>query len=124
MIATLIRALVARAMRDAADGQPEPVIPQETVEHACWLAARHGTSEELLDLSTPQNGTARLPAARMLDQLVEHVSGGAVHEDMEYVLPRLDGALVNGGAVRQRAAFSDHGTAGLIDMLQQPHVTV
>lgn len=122
MIATLIRALVARAMRDMADGQPEPVISQETVEHACWLAARHGTSEDLLDLTGQRDGTTCRPAAWMLDQLVDLVGGGALQEDMEYVLPRLDRAVVDGGAARQRAAMSDRGTAGLIDLLQQPRV--
>lgn len=122
LIATLIRALVARAMQDAADGQPEPVIPQEAVEQACWLAARHGTSEELLDLTGHQHGAACLPAAEVLDRLVDHVSGGVLGEDLEYVLPRLDRAVDDGGAARQRAAISARGTAGLIDLLQQPHV--
>ncbi|MEV5955229.1 glutamate--cysteine ligase [Streptomyces sp. NPDC051987] len=114
MFAGLVRALVQRAIWDAADGAPRPESDPELLEAAMWQAARHGLSADLID-----------PAGH------RHRAGDAVCRLMRHVGPALDHAsdarevralvhrlLQEGtGADRQRQALAQGGVAAVTDMI-------
>ncbi|MFF5175525.1 glutamate--cysteine ligase [Micromonospora sp. NPDC000089] len=107
LVAALVRALVATAMTDIADGRPAVNTDHHLLVAAHWRAAHDGLEGEGVDLS---NGELR-PAWELLDRLVERVSPAlAEHGDLAEVTTLLDGLRRHGtGAARQRAVFARTG---------------
>jgi carboxylate-amine ligase len=115
MLAGLVRGIAARALADAGDGFPEPVLDPELVWAASWQAAREGCAGELVDLTAPRAPRLR-PAEDVVAGLLDHI---APHTVLEPVLPALAGTLLGGGgAGGQRRAFARAGVPGLLELLR------
>ena len=107
LVAALVRALVATAMSDIAEGRPAVNTDHHLLVAAHWRAAHDGLEGEGVDLS---NGELR-PAWQLLDRLVERVRPAlAEHGDLDEVTGLLGGLRRHGtGAARQRAVFARTG---------------
>jgi carboxylate-amine ligase len=115
MLAGLVRGLAARALADAEQGVPEPVLDPELVWAASWQAAREGCAGQLVDLTDPRDPRLR-PAEDVVAGLLDHV---APHAQLDPVLATLAGTLLaGGGAGQQRRVFARAGMAGLVDLLR------
>ncbi|MCT9089759.1 glutamate--cysteine ligase [Streptomyces sp. ASQP_92] len=117
MLAGIVRALAATALRDHKDGVPLRPARPEVLQAAMWHAARHGLSSTLLDTQGhPQ------PAADVLSRLVEYITPGLQdHGDIRHVEPLISRLLREGtGADQQRQALlrGGHMTA-LTDFITQ-----
>ncbi|MFD7169691.1 carboxylate-amine ligase [Streptomyces violascens] len=114
MLAGIVRALAATAIREQKDAVPEPVCPPELLQAAMWHAARHGLGTTLLDLA----GRPR-PAGDVLVQLARHIAPAlAEHGDGRHVDPLLHRLLREGtGADRQRHVLAEGGLPALIDFI-------
>lgn len=112
--AVLVRALVDRALSDAAAGTERPVLTQGIVNGANWLAARNGLSSDLVDPATAE----RLPAfeliERMLDSVGSELDRFGDRDRVENYLARL--RREGTPAARQRSAFEAEGVAGLLTL--------
>ncbi|SBT50598.1 carboxylate-amine ligase [Micromonospora narathiwatensis] len=107
LIAALVRALVATALADVAEGRPAVRTDHHLLVAAHWRAAHDGLEGEGVDLT---DGELR-PAWELLDRLVERVRPElARHGDLDRVTDLLGGLRRHGsGAARQRAVFARTG---------------
>src|SRR5207244_173792 len=107
LLAALARALVSTGARDWADGVPPVPVRTELLRAALWRASRSGVLGELVDVLERRP----VPAATLLDRLVEHVQPELDRAgDTEQVRSGLDRLLREGtGADRQRAAYARDG---------------
>ncbi|WP_243794307.1 glutamate--cysteine ligase [Saccharopolyspora gloriosae] len=105
--AALARALVRTALDEVSRGKPAPVVRDQVAAAAVWAAARHGMRSSLVDPVRE----SRVPAARLLRELVEWVTPAlASTGDVAVVLDSLERlARRGGGAQRQRR----HAALGL-----------
>ncbi len=116
----LVRGLAQTALSDhAAHGADAPSrlqVPQHALRAAMWRAARYGLDGELVD---PQVRSTR-PAAAVLAALVEAARPGLeVTGDLAAVLGGVRRVLTDGnGAQRQRAAFTQAGWPGVLDVVR------
>ncbi|WP_394618625.1 glutamate--cysteine ligase [Lentzea sp. JNUCC 0626] len=115
LLAALVRALVAQAGVDVADGVPAPQIPQETLRQACWGVANEGLRGDAWDVLT---GELR-PVRDQLDDLVRRLAPVLeANGDLPVVqrgLRLLD--REGSGAERQRRAFRSGQVAPLLALL-------
>ncbi len=107
MIAGLTRGVAMRAERDHTAGAAPVDLRHELLEAAIWQAARDGLDGELVDLDPP----GRVPAALLVERLLEHVRPGLEERgewaEVEGLVRR---TLARGnGATRQRAALQRRG---------------
>jgi carboxylate-amine ligase len=110
LIAALARALVTTAAREWRAGRPVLAARPEQLRAASWRAARHGLSEQLLDVST----TELVPARVLVDRLLERLRPALAEVgDLDAVTELLDTALTRGnGAARQRRAYAERHELG------------
>jgi carboxylate-amine ligase len=113
LIAALVRALVATAIREIAEGRPAVNTDHHLLVAAHWRAAHDGLEGEGVDLA---DGELR-PAWELLDRLVDRVRPELDrHGDLDQVTDLLGGLRRNGtGAARQRAVFARTGR--LVDVV-------
>ncbi|GLY47661.1 glutamate--cysteine ligase [Lentzea sp. NBRC 102530] len=115
LLAALVRALVAQATVDVAEGVPVPQVPQETLRQACWGAANEGLRGDAWDVLA---GELR-PVRDQLDDLVRRLTPVLeVNGDLPVVqrgLRLLD--REGSGAERQRRAFRAGQVGPLLDLL-------
>lgn len=112
--ATLVRALVDRALSDAEAGIERPRITPGLVNGANWIAARNGLSSDLIDPVTAE----RLPAFELIDRMLGTIDGELERfGDRERVDGYL-GRLREEGtpASRQLSAFGAGGVQGLLTL--------
>jgi carboxylate-amine ligase len=115
LLAGTVRALVATALREAADGTPFTPWPHELVNAAHWHAARYGTTATLV---CPRTARPR-PAADVITALLDHI-GSALDEaaDTDRVHALTTRLLDRGtGADRQRRALTTSGAPALLSLL-------
>ncbi|GAB3368743.1 glutamate--cysteine ligase [Micromonospora halotolerans] len=107
LVAALVRALVATAMTEIAEGRPAINTDHHLLVAAHWRAAHDGLEGEGVDLT---DGELR-PAWELLDGLVERVRPELErHGDLDRVTDLLGGLRRHGsGAARQRAVFARTG---------------
>ncbi|WP_346538435.1 glutamate--cysteine ligase [Micromonospora sp. DPT] len=107
LVAAMVRAMVATAMTDIAEGRPAVNTDHHLLVAAHWRAAHDGLEGEGVDLT---NGELR-PAWELLDALVERVRPALEsHGDLAEVTGLLGGLRRHGsGAARQRAVFERTG---------------
>ncbi|KTR85596.1 carboxylate-amine ligase [Leucobacter chromiiresistens] len=115
----LFRALVARALRDTADGAASSPWQRDVVRGAHWVAARNGLGSTLVD---PQRGEPA-PAFDAVDRLVEHVSEELAHAgDLDEVHAFVERRRRDGGAAEvQRTLWRTGGIAGLLELYRSGH---
>ncbi|MFG2720051.1 glutamate--cysteine ligase [Streptomyces sp. NPDC048416] len=114
MLAGIVRALAATALREHKDAVPEPECKPELLQAAMWHAARYGLSATLLDPEGRPHA-----AGDVLYQLAEHITQ-ALHEhgDTRHVEPLIHRLLREGtGADRQREVLARAGMPALIDFI-------
>ena len=118
--AMLYRALVARALREAAAGAPFVPAQPDLLRGASWLAARNGLGSELVD---PRTGE-REPAFAVIEALVEHVGDElAAAGDLDRIRAYVAGRRADGGpANRQLMTWRDGGIAGLLELYRNASV--
>jgi carboxylate-amine ligase len=98
-----IAALVQALVRDLAECEPAPVVPDELLAENRWQAARHGLEGELVDLPTTERVPARDLVRRVLDRAREH----AGDLEMGDALAGVEDLLERGnGAMRQRRVYA------------------
>ncbi|MFF4173800.1 glutamate--cysteine ligase [Streptomyces sp. NPDC001744] len=107
LLAGLVRAMTATALRAAAAGDPVVRPAPETLRAACWRAARDGLAGQGIDLSTGR----LVPAVDQIGQLLSWLQPALKeHGDAELIntlWSRLRAA--GSGADRQRAAHQRRG---------------
>ncbi|TYB36150.1 YbdK family carboxylate-amine ligase [Micromonospora sp. AP08] len=113
LVAALVRALVATAMTEIAEGRPAVNTDHHLLVAAHWRAAHDGLEGEGVDFT---DGELR-PAWELLDGLVERVRPElARHGDLDQVTDLLGGLRRHGsGAARQRVVFARTGK--LVDVV-------
>jgi glutamate---cysteine ligase / carboxylate-amine ligase len=115
-IAAIIRGLISTAA--TADSNDTPAIPvrSELLRAASWRAARFGTEDDLVDVTTAQT----VPAGNLIDHLIDSIRP-ALHEtgDLGFVHSGLNDVRRRGtGARLQRYAYADSGTIdGIVDAI-------
>lgn len=114
-LAGVARALVVTGLRQARRGVRPLDPPPGVLGAASWHAARHGLGGTLVD---PRR-CAPVPAADAVGALLDHLTPaltdlGDEQRVTEGVARILDAGT---GAARQRAAFADAGTEGLLDLI-------
>ncbi|MFI7434683.1 glutamate--cysteine ligase [Micromonospora haikouensis] len=114
LIAALVRALVATAMSDIAEGRPPVRTDHHLLVAAHWRAAHDGLEGQGVDLT---DGELR-PAWELLDSLVGRLAPALErHGDLAEVTDLLGGLRRHGtGAARQRAVFARTGS--LVDVVR------
>ncbi|TDB73980.1 glutamate--cysteine ligase [Micromonospora sp. KC723] len=107
LVAALVRALVATAMTDIAEGRAPVNTDHHLLVAAHWRAAHDGLEGDGVDLT---NGELR-PAWGLLDRLVDRVRPALEgHGDLAEVTDLLGGLRRHGtGAARQRAVYARTG---------------
>jgi glutamate---cysteine ligase / carboxylate-amine ligase len=115
LVAGLIRALVATAIDDIANGVPAPRTPDQVLRAAHWNAAQQGLGGTLLDVRSEEP----VPAWDLVDEMVSLVAPAlSRYGDWRLVLAELARVREEGtGAVRQRRTFAR--THDLHDVLDQ-----
>lgn len=116
LVAGLFRAMVRSAELDVERGVPFTPVAAPLQRAATWQAARAGLSGSLLD---PGTHAERIPAARVVRQLVERLRP-ALEElgDYDEVAELAERTLAHGtSADRQRAVFAETGS--LDDVVDQ-----
>ncbi|MFI5984961.1 glutamate--cysteine ligase [Streptomyces sp. NPDC051555] len=113
--AELARALVATALRELAEGRPDPVVREDVLRLARWRAAHDGLEGFGLD---PYSG-AEVPAADLAEAMLDLIAPElAAAGDLDHAAKALAGLLRDGsGAQRQRVAFARR--ENLDDVLRQ-----
>ncbi|NBE80524.1 carboxylate-amine ligase [Micromonospora rubida] len=113
LVAALVRALVASAMTDIAEGRQPVRTDHHLLVAAHWRAAHDGLEGDGVDLT---DGELR-PAWELLDRLVERLRPALErHGDLAEVTDLLGGLRRHGtGAARQRAVFAR--TGNLVDVV-------
>ncbi|MCX5387305.1 glutamate--cysteine ligase [Streptomyces sp. NBC_00083] len=116
MLAGVVRALAATALREHKDATPEPQCQPELLQAAMWHAARHGLNTTLLDPEGRPHA-----AGDVLYQLAEHIRQALdEHGDTRHVEPLVHRLLREGtGADRQRHVLGRGGMAGLVDFITE-----
>ncbi|MER7521051.1 glutamate--cysteine ligase [Streptomyces sp. NPDC126499] len=103
LLAGLVRAMVATALRAVESREPPPRPAAELLRAACWRAARHGLAGEGIDVFTGRLIPGTAVIGRLLawlePSLVEHGDAELVHT----LWARLE--TIGTGAERQRAAY-------------------
>lgn len=114
LVAALVRALVASAMTDIAEGREPVRTDHHLLVAAHWRAAHDGLEGDGVDLT---DGELR-PAWELLDRLVERLRPELErHDDLAEVTDLLGGLRRHGtGAARQRAVFARTGS--LVDVVR------
>ena len=114
LVAALVRALVATALTDIADGRAAIRTDHHLLVAAHWRAAHDGLEGEGVD---PTDGELR-PAWELLDKLVERVRPELDrHDDLATVNDLLGALRRHGsGAARQRAVFGRTGR--IVDVVE------
>ncbi|UOQ58317.1 YbdK family carboxylate-amine ligase [Leucobacter allii] len=117
--ALLLRALVARALRDAASGAPAPGAQRDVLRGAHWLAARNGLGSELVH---PAEGAPH-PAFDVIDALLAHAepeleAAGDLARVHAYLARRRKDL---GGAQQQRTAWEAGGIRALLELYGAGH---
>ncbi len=115
MLAGLVRALAATALREERDGVPPPDRRPESLAGANWYAARYGLTDELHD---PVTGRLRR-VGDIVSLLADHTAA-ALEEagDTRQVSAALHRLLREGnGAQLQQHTFVDSGLGGLVDLI-------
>ncbi|MEO3778130.1 glutamate--cysteine ligase [Micromonospora sp. B11E3] len=114
LVAALVRALVATALRDIAAGRPAIRTDHHLLVAAHWRAAHDGLEGDGVDLT---DGELR-PAWELLDRLVEQLRPEVErHGDLAEVTDLLGALRRHGtGAARQRAVFAR--TGNLVDVVR------
>ncbi len=98
-----LAALVQTLVRELAEGESPPVVPDELLAENRWTAARYGLEGELVDLPSTERVGVRELARRMLDRAREHAAdlgAGDALEGVEDLLER------GNGAMRQRRVYT------------------
>jgi glutamate---cysteine ligase / carboxylate-amine ligase len=116
--AGLCRALVQVCLDEVADGVAAQEVRHELLRAATWRAARFGLGDRLLDPVS----AALVPAAALVDRLVDHVRGpledAGDWEEVTTLVARIDKDGTS--AERQRRAFAESdGLEGVVDLLVQ-----
>lgn len=108
LLAALIRGLVMTALDDIDHGRPEKPLTSHALGAAYWRASRDGLSGLAVDLF---DSHALVPAARMLDTLLERVTPALTSVgDYDTVRAELRRVAAEGnGAARQLAAWRRRG---------------
>ncbi|MGH3858779.1 carboxylate-amine ligase [Actinokineospora sp.] len=113
LLAVLVRALAATALRLVERGDPGPRIPAEILRAAYWRAARDGLEGHALDVLTGRLA----PAADLVRQSVAYAAA-ALGPDLGLVTGWLDQLTAGGsGAARQRRAGADGDLVAVVDYL-------
>ncbi|GJF31136.1 putative glutamate--cysteine ligase 2 [Kitasatospora sp. NE20-6] len=115
MLAGLVRALIATAVREETEGRPMPDRQPESLAGAAWHAARYGLTDELHD---PFTGRLRR-VGDIVSLLVDH-TGRALEDagDTRQATAALHRLLREGnGAQIQHRAFTDTGLTGLLRLV-------
>lgn len=114
MIAGLVRALVATAVRDARAGAPVPSVAPELLQAANWHAARHGLGGSLVD----REGGLR-SAGDVLSHLMDHVTPALDEAGDSREVTALVHRLLQEGtnADRQRRALTEGGLRAVTEMI-------
>jgi carboxylate-amine ligase len=107
LLAALGRALVRTAAAEAMAGAPAPQVRPELLRAATWRAARSGLDATLIDPVRP----AALPAAELIDRLVDHTGPALAAAGEQADVARMLASARSRGtaAARQRAALARHG---------------
>lgn len=116
-LAVILRALVARALRDIDRGEPVPRYAPGLVNGAIWLAARDGLEQSLIDPLTAE----ALPAYELVDRMLETITTELQHNGDAERVERYVRRLREGEhpAQRQRRAFEADGIDGLLTLYRQ-----
>lgn len=117
--ALIVRALVARALREREAGEPFERAQPDVLRGAHWIAARNGLATELVH---PFLGELA-PATETVSGLLDYVSGELDEAGdlatVERFLARRRGDF--GPAQQQRDAWQSSGVAGLLDLYTAAH---
>ncbi|MBP1325597.1 carboxylate-amine ligase [Leucobacter exalbidus] len=117
--ALILRALVARALRERDAAEPFERAQADVLRGAHWLAARNGIATELVH---PHVGEAR-PAFEVISALLDYVSGelddAGDLATVERFLARRRATL--GPAELQRATWAAGGTQALLELYRAGH---
>ncbi|MHA3685193.1 carboxylate-amine ligase [Leucobacter sp. HY1908] len=117
--ALIVRALVARALRERDAGEPFERVQPDVLRGAHWIAARNGLGADLVH---PSLGEPR-PAFDVVTALMDYVSGELDDAGdlaiVERYLERLRAA--GGAAQRQLEAWRNGGAAGLLHLYRAAH---
>ncbi|PKV83581.1 glutamate--cysteine ligase [Streptomyces sp. TLI_146] len=114
MLAGIVRALVATAIREQKDGKPAPECPDELLHAATWRAARDGLTGMLVDPA----GQLRA-CGDILSDLTLHIGPALeANGDTREVNSLLHRLLRQGtGADRQLQAFAEGGIPAALDLI-------
>jgi carboxylate-amine ligase len=119
LVAALVRALVDTAARAWRAGEPPDPVRTDLLKLAMWRASRSGIEEDLVHPVTRR----AVPAAEVVDVLVEHVTPELErYGDLDTVQRLLARVMRNGnGARRQRAVYreKDDMTAVVADAVRR-----
>lgn len=112
--ATIVRALVDRALSEAEDGVPRPGCTQGIVNGAIWMAARNGLGSELID---PLAGDP-MPAFRLVEKMLGTIESELDRfGDRDRVDRYIERLREEGDpASRQLAVYQTSGIRGLLDL--------
>lgn len=110
LLAGLVRAMVATAVAEFADGRPVPPVRTETITAALNAAAQHGLDGPGIDVFTGE----AVPQRQLVENFLAHVRPGlALTGDADTVGRLATDIEVRGtGADRQRALWAGSATAG------------
>lgn len=117
--ALIVRALVARALREWSEGAPVAAIQPDLLRGAHWVAARNGLASELVDPEAWEPASAR----SVLDALDRHIefdlaSSGDLPIVRAYFARRHEDY---GPAQLQRAQWETGGVHGLLSLYAEGH---
>ena len=101
-LTALIQSLVRHHREEFTEGKEAPDHPLEILDENKWLAARHGTDAELVDLTEGGRRTVRSLTSSMLDVLRPHAQDLGCADELEVVRDLLEAG--NGGH-RQRMVY-------------------
>ncbi|MGW0466328.1 carboxylate-amine ligase [Streptomyces sp. NPDC003027] len=119
MLAGIVRALVATAIREEKAGAPLPHCPPELLQASNWHAARHGLTGLLVDPA----GRARR-AGDVLCMLLDHVTPALDEAGDTREVTSLAHRLLQEGtpADRQRQALAEGGMPALVELITEETV--
>ncbi len=98
-----LAALVQALVRELAEGDAVPVVPDELLAENKWQAARHGLDGELVDLPTPDRVPTADLAQRLLDRARDHAADLGAGDALDAVADLIEGGT---GAARQRTVHA------------------
>ena len=101
-LAGLVQALV----RDLAESDPVPVVPDELLAENRWQAGKHGLAGELVELPSPDRTPAAELVRRLVERLREHAQDLGAEDALDGVLELVEDG---GGAARQRRVHAANG---------------